>query len=352
MVVDRLDWPWVALVTGRAIWLAMLLGCETTIPSPDAASGGDIFTTRTPSMTTDSGTPCTPAAQRRDWPVKVVFVIEQSSAMCVLDPPGRTTAPGVCSNNYSSAVFPARVRAIVDFLDANTNKSNLEVALVPFGPLAMAPAGFRPASELFLRDAALDLPARLLGVSAGLAHALQQTSALIEADVQQTPESLRSRSRYVVVVISGGVPTPRCSSDDGAPTASALQPDGIWADTATPFCNTNQPEPLGPFVAGGDWNQNAQLVGATQSIVRLDAHYGLGDVRVHTRQIFNDAAFNVCGAACNTLFAPFSVDEARSIGRWTLERLSQHGLGTFETSAGQVIRLSTIDTSAFTTFCD
>jgi uncharacterized protein YegL len=64
-----------------------------------------------------------------------------------------------------------------------------------------------------------------LGGSSNLQGALEATKQLIEQDVQNTAASIRARSRYVVVVLSTGIPYPRCSSNDTLATyASASNP--------------------------------------------------------------------------------------------------------------------------------
>ncbi len=320
-------------------------------------SGGDVFATRPPVSTTDAGTPCTPKSQRDDWPVKVVFVLQNSGAMCVVDPPGSTGTSGFCEQIASSggATMPARVRAVRTFLAANRERTNVSVALVSWG-LNASVVPFTTAAMLETRLAALQSE---LVSGANLQAGLNATKRLIEADVLQTAQSLRPRSRYAVVVLSIGIPFPRCAANDALPIyANAGTPELVWADSpgSGTWCNEPQPELLGvDFGAGGDLNQNTQLRQAVANIVALDSVYGLGDVRVHTRLVLSAQAIAQCGAICGDILFGLSVAEARAVGTYTLGQLSQYGQGTFVDPgepSGLEATMASIDTTEFTTFCE
>lgn len=319
--------------------------------------GGDVFATRPPLSTTDAGTPCTPKSLRDDWPVKVVFVMQNSGAMCVADPPGSSGTSGFCEQitGPSGVAMPARVRAVQAFINANRDRTNVSVALVTWG-LESSVVPFTTAAMLEPRLSRLQ--SELAGAS-NLQGALVATKRLVEGDVLQTAESLRARSRYVVVVLSTGVPFPRCAADDELPIyANAGTPELVWADSpgAASWCSNPQPEPLGfEFVAKGDLNQNTQLRQAAANIVALDSVYGLGDVRVHTRLVLSAQAVTQCGAICQDVFGGLSVAEARAVGTYTLGQLSQYGQGSFVDPgepSGLEATMSSIDTAEFTTFCE
>lgn len=326
-----------------------LWACSSAVP------GGDVFATRPPLSTTDAGTPCTPKSQRDDWPVKVVFVVQNSGMMCVVDPPGSNGTPGFCEQLGldGNPTTPGRVRAMRAFLDANRARTNLSVALVTWGLNAtVVPFGAPAALDPILPT----LQSRLEGTS-NLQAALLATKRLIEADVMQLADSLRARSRYVVIVMTPGVPYPRCSSNDAlALYANAGNPELVWADAAGTFCNEPQPELLGvPFAAGGDLNQNTQLRQAVADLVALDAVYGLGDVRLHTRLVLSANAVTQCGPICQDTINGFSPAEARAIGTYTLGQLAQVGQGSFVDPgepSGLEATMASIDTAEFTTFCE
>lgn len=323
--------------------------------------GGDVLSTRPLVMTTDGGEPCTPKSQRGDWPVKVVFVVQNTGSMCVADAPGSTGASGLCETIAppTGVTQPARVRAIRAFLDANATRSNVSVALVVFG-LNPKVVGFNTPAELQGPTAALQ--STLVGTP-NLQGALAATRRLIEDDVASTAQSVRARTRYVVVVLGTGVPSPRCAANDALPMyATPTDPELVWADAPglAEWCNLSQAslpssQRLDGFVPGSALNQNAQLSDAVDAIIDLDRAYGLGDVRLHARLVFSARAVSACGPICNDLFGGLTVSQARSVGTFTSSLLALHGQGTFldpgEPDALEV-SMSTIDTAEFTTFCE
>ncbi|MDP1917177.1 MAG: hypothetical protein Q8L14_13130 [Myxococcales bacterium] len=320
---------------------------------------GDVFTSRSllPVTTTDAGTPCTPEQDRANWPVRVVFVVQNSGAMCIIDPPGSQAQPGFCE--MASSMFtppgqtrPARATVIDSFLNANRARTNFSAALVSWGENPHV-VPFVSGSDPSLRIALAELQSTLQKAS-NLQGGLEAAKALIEQDVLTTAASVRARSRYVVVVLSTGIPFPRCAANDSMTEyASATRPELVWADSfgATTWCNAQNPEVLG-FAPGSNLNQNSQLFAAVDGMLALDTQYGLGDVRVFTRLLMNDANIAACGPICQDLFGPQSLAETRSMGTWLLTQLAQRGQGTFvDPGAPSNLTLADIDTSEFTTFC-
>lgn len=322
-------------------------------------TAGDVFTTRGtfPVTTTDAGTPCTPEQDRTNWPVRVVFVVQNSGAMCVVDPPGSQGQAGFCETVASSITppgltRPVRVSVIDTFLNANRARTNFSAALVSWGENPHV-VPFVSGSDPSLRIALAELQSTIQKAS-NLQGALEAARGLIEQDVLTTAASVRARSRYVVVVLSTGVPFPRCAANDMmAEYASATRPELVWADSpgAGTYCNGQNPEILG-FAPGSSLNQNAQLFAAVDGMLALDTQYGLGDVRVFTRLMMNDANVAACGPICQDLFGPQSLADTRAMGTWLLTQLAQRGQGTFvDPGTPSSLTLADLDTSEFTTFC-
>lgn len=301
----------------------------------------------------DAGVPCTPKTDEKNWPVKVMFVIENSGRMCVIDPPGTTGSQGFCESLPipRTATAPGRFEAMRRFVEANESRPNVSVALVAFSNITRK-WGFTPTNTVQAKSMAqlgLELETEL-GPASDLQGGLEAAEQMMRDDVLATPESLRARTRYVVIVLSSGVPFPRCAANDALPTyASASAPDLIWADSSS-VCNVADAAflPAG-FVAGGNWNQSSQLLDAVRRINDLDAQYGLGDVRVHSRMVFNQANLNACGAVCQDLFQ-LSFSDAHTVGTWTMSQLVKAGTWA-DPADPQGIDLSNVDTSAFTSFC-
>lgn len=321
-------------------------------------SGGDVFTTIPPSTTNDAGEPCTPQSQRNDWPVKIVFVVQNTGAMCIVDGPGSTGTMGFCEQ-YAPPNLPAlagRYRAIKDFVDANAARTNVSVALVTFG-LTPEVIGFGPGADLVPQLAPQQ--ARLTSGS-NLPAALGAARSLIDSDAQTLTATVRARTRYAVVLLGTGALYPRCARNDSLPVyASAVNPELVWADSpgAESWCNDprpNEPEPLGPdaFYPGGDLNQNAQITGAVNRLLALDLQHGLGDIRVHARRVLSESAITACGPICNDVLGPGSLAETKVIADYTLNLVAQTGQGTYANPGEpSSLEVTSIDTSEFTTFC-
>lgn len=340
----------------------LLLAAVSVIAACNPVSQGDVFATIPAEVvtTTDAGTPCTPVQDRANWPVRMVFVVQNSGAMCVVDPPGSQGSAGFCEMVSSflpgTQTQPGRITAIQRFFSDNKTRPNVSAAIVSYGTNA-AVIPFTPVT-LGVPNGVGQLQSNLAKGS-NLQGALEATKALIEQDVQNTAASIRARSRYVVVILSTGVPFPRCSSNDSLGTwASAANPALVWADSAGAgsYCNTpmtNDPDPITTFTAGGDLNQNAQLFSLVDGMLALDAQYGLGDVRVFTRLLMNDANLAACGPICQDLFGVnTSFADTRTMGTWLLTQLATRGQGAFvDPGTPSMLSFSSVDTSEFTTFC-
>jgi hypothetical protein len=337
----------------------LLLAAVSVVAACNPVSQGDVFATIPAEVvtTTDAGTPCTPAQDRANWPVRMVFVVQNSGAMCIVDPPGSQGSGSFCemySAQNPGQTRPGRLAAIHRFFTENANRPNVSAAVVSYGMNASV-IPFSPTTQPM--PAAVDALQGALAKGSNLQGALEATKALIEQDVQNTPASIRARSRYVVVVLSIGVPFPRCSSNDSlAVYASATNPALTWSDSvgAGTYCNTvmaGDPDFVTGFTAGGDLNQNAQLVGLVDGMLALDAQYGLGDVRVFTRLLLDEAPILACGPICMDVLGQSPAD-TRTMGTWLLTQLATRGQGTFaDPGTPAMLSLSSVDTSEFTTFC-
>lgn len=317
-----------------------------------------MFASRSRSPTTDDGAPCTPLAQRSEWPVKVVFAVQNSGGMCVADPPGDQEGSSFCqmiASTIGTPPLPARVQRIIDFLDANADRPNLSVALLPWD-LTGRTEGFEPVSSPALRQRLRTLHTAL-GRGSNLQGGLQAVRALLERDLQAMAPGARKRTRYVVVLLGTGLPYPRCAENDALPVyATPANPELIWSDSvgAGSFCNDPPmpPDVVPGFVPGADLNQNAQLFEESARILGLDQTFGAGDLRLHARIVLSAAAQDACGPICRDVFGPFSVAERKAIGDFTFGRIAQLGQGSFA-NVGEPVNLtfSGIDTSEFTNFC-
>jgi Bacterial TSP3 repeat len=164
---------------------------------------------------------------------------------------------------------------------------------------------------------------------------------LVESDIQSTltnsPAEL-PRTRYEIVLITDGSPTPRCTWADGAGNAASAQnPMGTWADTDPTYCNTvdpQDPDYIPGFIPGGDRNQNHQLFAPIDALKGVAATARVGKMELHTLLATNAEAIAQCGALCTDLYPPDPsltdrVEAARRSSAWLLGELSHRLKGSF-----------------------
>ena len=331
----------------RVVGALLLAACEAL-----KSTEGDALTTR--SLTPADGG-CTPRSEASGFPVKVLFVLENGGRMCVVDPPGSQGSAGFCEMFAGTLsrdggpplpAQPARVRVVRDFIDQSAGRPNLFVATSWFDRVGLGTPFLLAANGA---PAVLSSVQGSLGGPADVQEGLADAVARLETDMSVTPSATRARTRYVVVYLGTAVASPRCSSQDTLDVwASASAPEGVWPDSTTACNEACTSNCLVGFTPGGDRNQNSQLWAAVDRLLALKTRYGVGDVRVHTRMVFDEAALAWCGPMCSGLFPPGGAD----IARWTLGQLALRGQGTFEApSSLSQLSFASVDTTEFTELC-
>lgn len=319
------------------------------------------------------GRVCTALPDATLFPVKVMFLIDKSGSMCVLDPPGSQATAGFCQT-YGTAppgvTQPGRVRALKELMRQFLPLKNVLVSLVPWetsvrGDFPSTPPWFVAGSRIAQPDPTnatqvisprIDALQNDLGKGTDCQGAFATAYARIEQDVLDTPPPLRARTRYVVVLLTDGVPFPWCAANDNLPVyATPKNPFGIWPDSPGAgcpgtgcYCNATQPTncPCDPatgtdcqgntcipgFVGGTDRNQDYQILDTVDRLVELKRKYNLGDLRVHTLLLFNLGAAIQCGAICaRDLFNGLQPDDAHAVAEYFLRQIAEvHGGGTYQ----------------------
>ncbi|MFZ5468929.1 MAG: cell-cell cohesion protein MtsD [Myxococcota bacterium] len=299
------------------------------------------------------GRVCTSPPDRNGFPVKVVVVIDQSGSMCVSDPPGAQLNNGFCQQFGSVTPFnqPARVRALNRLIQQFQGQPNVEMAVVPFETNVKNPWPGTFSGQRFARpDSTLTnyvngLQAQL-GKGTDYQGALAYAYGLIASDINATSTQnpqLLPRTRYVVVFLTDGTPFPRCSANDNLSVyADHLNPELTWADSfgAGDFCNQidpQDPDAITGFIAGTDRNQNYQLFSYVDQLMELKSQFNVGDIRLHTVLLFNEAAVRSCGLICQDLYGQYPnvqpaqyPQAAKAIARWLLSQFAQRGNGVFQ----------------------
>lgn len=344
------------MVRSTALLLVVtgLVGCSDAFLEPRPAEA-----TNVDNRLTLKGRVCTDPPNAMGFPVKVVLVVDQSGSMCVSDPPGSQEVGGFCQQIASLVVppgvtEPARVRALKKLLQQFATQPNVSVSLVPFETNVKNPyppstgAGtsrFTPANNAGLLSALGNLQSTL-GKGTDYQGALSYAYTVIADDIAITNQNnpqLLPRTRYVVVFLTDGTPYPRCAGNDSLSTyASPDFPELLWADSSGSGDFCNQLDPPGPpiltgFVKGTDRNQNYQLFSYVDQMMELRDAYNIGDIRLHTVLLFNEAAVAACGPICQDIYgtypgvAPAAYPAAaKKIATWTLQQLAQRGNGVYQ----------------------
>ncbi len=290
-----------------------------------------------------AGRVCTDPPDPNGFPVKVVFIVDQSGSMCVSDPPGSQPGGTFCADALAKIppplpTQPARVRALASLIDQFKGEPNVSIAIVPFetniqgvwppnvgiGQSPFAALDGTNYSDALQRIGALQSE---LGKGTDYQGALAYAYGLISSDIvltQTQNPALLPRTRYVVVFVTDGTPFPRCSANDYLPMqdyADNVHPDLTWADSSgagcppgdpmNPGCFCNLLDPTNPmdqitgYVPGTDRNQNYQLFSYVDQLIQLKSQYNIGDIRLHTVLVFNKAAVTACGLMCEDLYGTY-----------------------------------------------
>jgi len=320
--------------------------------SPRVTTIAEVVDAGPPSTLTITGRACSERPEATGFPTKVVLLIDNGQANCIIDPPGALREGSFCSTHpVSLATVPGRVRALHRLLDTLAAISNVSVALIPFdnNVFGAYPAqSFVRATDGSLRLRVSDMQAQL-GEESDFEGALGEAYARIASDAQLLrSQGIVGRTRYSVVLVTDGPPSPRCAGTDNLQRyADDLDPSaGPWADTHLDLCNQTLPAPkaiLG-FTAGTNRNQDDQLLSLVSRLKGLEASMGVGEIQVSTVFLSNPETVASCGADCEMLFGikqrspgavpvsplTFATTEARGL----LRRLSTQGGGTFTEVVG------------------
>lgn len=301
------------------------------------------------------GRVCTDPPDPNGFPVKVVILVDQSGSMCISDPPGSQGSPGLCEQLPGipgvippGVTTPARVRALQSLTAQFAAQPNVQVSIVPFDTNVKnvwppAVTGQRFARPIGIDTYLQNLQSQL-GKGTDYQGALSYAYGVIASDIADTNQNnpqLLPRTRYVVVFLTDGTPYPRCSANDNLTTyADPDNPELIWADALPDYCNLTNAQgsdAINGFIPGTDRNQNYQLFSYIDQIMQLKLAYNVGDIRLHTVLLFNDAAVAACGVICQDIYgvypntAPADYPAAaHKVARWLLQQFAARGNGVFQ----------------------
>jgi len=299
------------------------------------------------------GRVCTDVPDPTGFPVKVVFLVDQSGSMCISDPPGSQGVAGLCEQ-FATAVgiqTPGRVRALQALTQQFATQPNVTVTIVPWDtnvknvwpPVATGQRFARPIGiDTYLQNLQAEL-GKGTDMQGALAYAYGVIASDI-ADTNTTNPQLLPRTRYVIVFLTDGTPYPRCSANDNlSQYADPTHPELIWADSLPDYCNLTDAQgddAINGFVAGTDRNQNYQIFSYVDQIMQLKTAYNVGDIRLHTVLLFSDqgvATCNALGLLCQDIYGVYPntppsqyPQAARQVARWLLQQMAARGNGVFQ----------------------
>jgi hypothetical protein len=218
---------------------------DVCVRDGEACPGGS-QTTRADQITVE-GTVCTSEPEEVLFPVKVVLIVDSSGTMQFIDPSQKNTSyiyggnavteqtsvaacqqtclasgsdQSACDALCKAAPGPARQAAARALVTHFKDNPAVSFAIVRFNATVTVNGGFVPGSDdtawPFTRDpVVLDKTLdslTLADLTSDLDGALQTTRAVLEQDMVSTSAAERARTRYVVILLSDGLPGPQCKA--------------------------------------------------------------------------------------------------------------------------------------------
>ncbi len=263
-----------------------------------------------------------------NFPVKVLFVLDQSTSL-------------QCTDNQNR-----RFDALNGLISELRNSPDTSFGFIGFANWSRLQGFTRNASDI---QPFVD-PSGGLGPATDYQGALSTAIEVLEDDMRDVGLSERARSRYVVIFISDGVPEPRCNAgceddqnncsdgedNDGDGRLDGSDPDcsdignaAIRPDTLYGVCNTDQEIPDDIYVDYRGicpaYNQPETILQRVDELLGLADLYSVGDITLHTVLMFSPQAVveSICPGA-STSFG-YDLDQARAL----LKAMARTGMGTF-----------------------
>jgi hypothetical protein len=222
---------------------------------------------------------CTNTPGDEFFPVKIMFIIDTSNSMLVTDPAVQ------------------RVRAVQQVLDRYAGNPSVEFSVIAFDAITSPVTnGFTDRPDLGAITTRLSFSDRLTDYQGALGTAYAE----LTRDMVDASPAERSRTKYVVIFFSDGVPDPHCDASLGnmQPLQVCTIDRADWPDTFNLPGGTNPNtgsawtwddfQGLYPDLeAGKDYNSSAQLQRKVQDILELQEIYNVNEVRFHTGFLFD-----------------------------------------------------------------
>ncbi len=278
-----------------------------------------------------SGRVCTEPADISPFPVKLLFVLDQSASLQCTD-----------SNNN-------RFGAVNQVIDDLYPLPNAFFGFIGFSSWSRKQQFTRNQDEI---EPYLD-PAQGLGPATDYQGSLASTLQMLEQDMIDSGPAQRARTRYVVVFVSDGMPEPRCrggceddeerctdgvdSDGDGLvdandPDCADIDDNSLRPDNLYPFCNTDLPISDGTYVDRGgrcpEYNQPRQILQRVEELRTLELLYSVGEIVLHTVFITSPEEVIAANPRCGD-DAAATFGYSAPIARELLSEMARVGGGAF-----------------------
>lgn len=243
------------------------------------------------------GTFCTEPSGQITFPVKVLYILDQSASLQCLDSESR------------------RFEALNSSINQLRRQPNTQFAFIGFSSWVRQ-QGFTRSLDAIAPF--LD-PAGGLGPATDYQGALATAVRMLERDMLDSDPMERARTRYIINFVSDGVPEPRCT----AGCDSSRPPDSLYG-----VCNTTRNIPEGEYVEltpCQPYNQPEQIVRRVEEVLALKDIYGAGSVTMNTILLFSPT--EVVEAICPGAAEQFGYD--RGEASRLLRIMAQTGGGVF-----------------------
>lgn len=274
---------------------------------------------------------CGEPPEEEAFPIKILFVIDQSTSLQCTDSQNR------------------RVRVLSQLVNRLAPQPNIYLGFIGFANWSREQGFTQNPQEM---APYLD-PSQGLGPATDYQGALATALRLLESDMVESGAAVRARTRYVVTFISDGAPEPRCRlgcEDDRNTCSDGIDNDGdglldmsdedcedvadisLRPDTLYGVCNTSQDarDPYPDNYVGMEglcpaYNQPEQLQKQIDDLRALEAIYGAGELTLNTVLLSSpqEVIESVCGPAAVNF--GYNTEQARLL----LSGMADAGGGSF-----------------------
>lgn len=237
------------------------------------------------------GRACTDPPEQTNFPVKILFVIDNSGSMQFVDDKNRR-AQAVEEVILQLRSNPSVSFAIISFNGKNQVLTKPSAAITAANPMGVDLSG------AFTRD-----PGTLQTAVGALTEAelvtdyqgaLSTAFRVLSQDMLAAPPAELARTKYVVLFLSDGDPFPTCCTDESEQAKLCEKPKPELAICTDPERIRAQIDKDGqqmlPYLPGKkDYNQPYQINAGVRDIMDLTQSFTVGELRMHTAFIFDES---------------------------------------------------------------